>query len=147
MLNLTEVFSEKINIWLEKYEIFEENAESLIELFQEKMNISDEIAKVITVANLLKNAVDLDSINKLLDELPPRYFVVDNCEDSDEEDIENENKIMIVESNSLNKEKIVFIANRQKVFSKQDIVDSGICLDTSLSTSELMSLITAISLQ
>lgn len=34
------------------------------------MKISDEIPKVITVANLFKDANNLDSINRLLDDLP-----------------------------------------------------------------------------
>ncbi len=45
---------------------------------------------------------------------------------------------MIIESNSLNQEKTVFISNLEKTFSKQDLVDSGICLDSSLSNSELV---------
>ncbi|WP_425381368.1 hypothetical protein [Spiroplasma endosymbiont of Polydrusus pterygomalis] len=44
------------------------------------MKISDEIPKIITVANLLKDADNLDSINRLLDDLLPYYFVIDNWE-------------------------------------------------------------------
>ncbi|BDT02834.1 hypothetical protein [Spiroplasma ixodetis] len=135
---------QKINNWLEKEQISEDNVLDLTDLFNEKMNINDETTKVIEIAKLLKKAEDLNRIHEILDELPPRYFSVDNWEDTDEEDIENESKIMIAENSSLNKEETVSISNSQKAFSKQDIIDSGICLDDSLSTSELVRSFTVI---
>ncbi|WP_339040747.1 MULTISPECIES: hypothetical protein [unclassified Spiroplasma] len=141
---LTKLFNQKINNWLEKEQISEDNVLDLTDLFNEKMNINDETTKVIEIAKLLKKAEDLNRIHEILDELPPRYFSVDNWEDTDEEDIENESKIMIAENSSLNKEETVSISNSQKAFSKQDIIDSGICLDDSLSTSELVRSFTVI---
>ncbi|WP_342218352.1 hypothetical protein [Spiroplasma endosymbiont of Amphimallon solstitiale] len=98
---LTKLFNQKINNWLEKEQISEDNVLDLTDLFNEKMNINDETTKVIEISKLLKKAEDLNSIHEILDELPPRYFLVDNWEDIDEEDIENESKIMITE-NSFN---------------------------------------------
>lgn len=80
MLTLTKAFSEKINISLQKFESFEENIEILTELFKKKIKISDEISKIIRIANLLKDADNLDSINRLLVNFPSYYFIIDKWE-------------------------------------------------------------------
>lgn len=132
VLTLTELFDKKINVFLTKEEISEEDVLGLTELFNQKMNIRDNNDKIITIADLLKKADDLNSINEIVEEFPPRLFQVDDWENIDN-DVQHENEI-VKASNDLHQEKKITSIDGSITSSD----DSGIFSNCSLSDSESM---------